>query len=62
MLDAIFEESNVTVSARRLNCSDTAVWSARIVIGKYNLKFSEMYDIIYIESERGELLWHTLIG
>lgn len=52
----------MTVSARRLNCSDTAVQSARIVIGKYNLKFSEMYDIIYIESERGELLWHTLIN
>ena len=50
------------VSARRLNCSDTAVQSARVVIDKYNLKFSEMYDIIYIESGRGELLWHTLIN
>lgn len=51
----------MTVSARRLNCSDTAVQSVRKVIGKHNLKFSEMYDIIYIENERGELLWHTLI-
>ena len=51
----------MTVSARRLNCSDTAVQSARIVIGKYNLKFSEMYGIINIENEKGELLWHTLI-
>ena len=50
------------VSARRLNCSDTVVQSARVVIGKYNLKFSEMYDIIYIEGERGELLWHILIN
>ena len=40
------------VSARGLNCSDTAVLSARIVIGKYNLKFSQIYDIIYIESEK----------
>ena len=50
------------ISAHRLNCNDTAVQSARIVIDKYNLKFSEMYDIIYIEGERGELLWHTLIN
>ena len=40
------------VSARRLNCSDIAVWSARIIIDKYNLKFLEIYDIIYIESKR----------
>ena len=35
-----------------LNCSDIVVWSARIIIDKYNLKFLEIYCIIYIESER----------
>ena len=50
----------MTVSARRLNCSDTTVQSARRVIGKHNLKFFEMYDIINIESKKGELLWHIL--